>query len=137
QANRCPSAGGAELRLVRRAILERLTRQRRGVAHRLRRPTERRRERGDGEEVNGVATLHPSAPFFIWSAMYSLVRSESARIVQVGFLSACDTNGPPSVTNRFLQSWAWHQRLSTDVFASAPMRVPPSSWRMVPPAAMP
>src|SRR6266513_26539 len=137
QAQRLPFAGGEVLRLVGRASLERLTRQRRGVAHRLRRPAERRRERGDGEEVNRVASLHPSAPFFIWSAMYSLVRSESARIVQVGFLSACDTNGPPSVTNRFLQSCAWHQRLSTEVLGSSPMRMPPSSWMMVPPAAMP
>ena len=30
--------------------------------------------------------------------MYSLVRSDRARIVQVGFLSACDTNGAPFVS---------------------------------------
>src|SRR3989449_7756029 len=58
-------------------------------------------------------------------------------MVHVGFLSACDTNGPPSVTNRFLQSCAWHQRFSTDVPGSLPMRVPPSSWMMVPPVASP
>src|SRR2546427_3378256 len=69
--------------------------------------------------------------------MYSLVRHASARIVHVGFLSACDTNGPPSVTNRFLTSCAWHQRFSTDVFGSSPMRVPPSSWMIRPPAAIP
>src|SRR5207237_8458840 len=100
-------------------------------------PGDRGGERGDREWVARGAPLHPCAPFFIWSAIYSLVRSESARIVHVGFLSACDTNGPPSVTNRFLQSCAWHQRLSTEVFGSAPMRMPPSSWMMVPPAAMP
>src|SRR5207249_8930067 len=58
-------------------------------------------------------------------------------MVHVGFLSACDTNGPPSVANRFLQSCAWHQRFSTDVPGSLPMRVPPSSWMMVPPVASP
>src|SRR5438128_935252 len=137
QAHRLPFAGGEVLRVVGRGALERLAHQRRGFAHRLRCPAERGRERGDGEEVNRVSSLHPSAPFFIWSAMYSLVRSESARIVHVGFLSACDTNGPPSATNRFLQSYAWHQRLSTEVFGSSPMRMPPSSWMMVPPAAMP
>src|SRR3989449_11599170 len=106
QAHRVPLVGGEVLRLVGRAALDRLARQRGGFAHRLRGPAERRGQRGHGQDVNRGATLHPSAPFFIWSAMYSLVRSESARIVHVGFLSACDTNGPPSVPNRFLQSCA-------------------------------
>ena len=66
-----------------------------------------------------------------------VTRRASARIVQVGFLSACVTNGPPSATNRFLQSCAWQFRLSADVFGSLPMRMPPSSWMMRPPAAMP
>ena len=35
------------------------------------------------------------------STMNSLVRMASARIVHVEFLSACETNGPPSATNRF------------------------------------
>src|SRR5438132_2739683 len=69
--------------------------------------------------------------------MYSLVRIDNARIVHVGFLSACDTKGPPSATNKFLQSCAWHQRFVTEVFGSSPMRAPPSSWMMTPPAAMP
>src|SRR5438132_6963915 len=66
--------------------------------------------------------------------MYSLVRIDNARIVHVGFLSACDTKGPPSATNKFLQSCAWHQRFVTEVFGSSPMRAPPSSWMMTPPA---
>ena len=59
--------------------------------------------------------------------MYSLVRIASARIVHVGFLSACDTNGPPSATNRFFTSCAWQLLFSTDVRGSLPMRVTPSS----------
>ena len=35
----------------------------------------------------------------------------SARIVHVGFLSACETNGPPSATNRFFTSCAWQLRV--------------------------
>ena len=31
--------------------------------------------------------------------MYSEARIANAKIVHVGFLSACDTNGPPSTTN--------------------------------------
>src|SRR5438046_123031 len=54
-----------------------------------------------------------------------------------GFLSAWETNGPPSATNRFFSSCACPQRLTTDVLGSSPMRVPPSSWMIVPPAAMP
>ena len=57
---------------------------------------------------------HQSSPFRRASAMYSPVRIASARIVQVGFLSACETNGPPSATNRFLTSCAWQFLLSTD-----------------------
>ena len=34
-------------------------------------------------------------------------------------------------------SCAWQFALSTDVFGSLPMRTPPSSWMIVPPAAMP
>jgi hypothetical protein len=52
-------------------------------------------------------------------------------------LSHCETNGPPSVTNRFLQSCACDQALSADVFASGPIRTHPSSWMMRPPAAIP
>src|SRR5213080_2796821 len=89
--------------------------------------------RPTAERLSIASPIVHSSPRFMTSAMCSLVRSESARIVQVGFLSACDTNGPPSVTNRFLQSCAWHQRLSTEVFGSSPMRMPPSSWMMVPP----
>ena len=36
-----------------------------------------------------------------------------------------------------MHSCAWHQRFVTDVFGSSPMRAPPSSWMMTPPAAMP
>src|SRR5439155_20529287 len=41
------------------------------------------------------------------SAMYSAVRIDSARSVHVTFLSAFETNGPPSAMNRFLTSCAW------------------------------
>src|SRR2546422_6296867 len=49
-------------------------------------------------------TLFRSALAFIWFAMYSDVLQESAMIVQVGFLSACEVNGAPSATKRFLRS---------------------------------
>ena len=39
------------------------------------------------------------------------MRHASARIVHVGFLSACDTNGLPSATKRFLTSCAWQLRV--------------------------
>src|ERR1700730_14547251 len=42
--------------------------------------------------------------FFRWSMMYSAVRMESARMVQVGFFSDCCVKIDPSVTKRFLQS---------------------------------
>src|SRR5688572_9393322 len=71
--------------------------------------------------------LAHNAFFFIWSAMYSLVRIESARMVHVGFLSACDTKGAPSATKRFFTSCACDHLLRTDVFGSSPMRAPPSS----------
>src|SRR6267143_59429 len=66
-----------------------------------------------------------------------LVRHDSAMIVQVGFLSACDVNGEPSATKRFLTSCVWQLLFTTDVLGSAPMRAPPSSWMITPPAAMP
>src|SRR6185437_10120642 len=68
-----------------------------------------------------------TTPCFRWSAMYSLVRHESARMVHVGFLSACDTKGPPSTTKRFFTSCAWPCALSTERAGSLPMRVVPSS----------
>ena len=71
------------------------------------RPVERRRERRDGEELYDLASVHCAHhkfPLFRSSAMYSLVRMASAMSVHVGFLSACDTNGPPSATNRFFTS---------------------------------
>src|SRR5439155_3923392 len=47
-----------------------------------------------------------SAPALRCCAMKSAVRHARARIVHVGFLSACDTNGAPSAMKRFLQSYA-------------------------------
>ena len=67
--------------------------------------------------------------------MNSLVRIDSARIDHVQFLSAFDTNGPPSATKRFFTSCAWQLLLSTDVEGSLPMRVTPISWMMRPPSA--
>ena len=57
-------------------------------------------------------------------------------IVSVGFLSAFDAKGAPSVTKRLSTSHVWHHALVTDVFASAPMIAPPTSWMMEPPGAM-
>ena len=69
--------------------------------------------------------------------MNSAVRIDSARIVHVQFLSACDGSGPPSATNRFFTSCAWQFLFSTEVDGSLPMRVTPTSWMIRPPAAMP
>ena len=65
-------------------------------------------DRGRGNRRHHFTTrqVAHSAPAFRCSAMYREVFIESARIVQVGFLSACVTNGPPSATKRFLQSHA-------------------------------
>ena len=66
-----------------------------------------------------------------------IVRIASARIVQVQFLSACDTSGPASATNTFFASCAWQYLFSTEVDGSLPMRVTPTSWMIRPPGAMP
>ena len=55
----------------------------------------------------------------------------------VGFLSALETNGPPSVTNRFFESQAWQFESSTEVRRSSPMRVVPTSWMISPPLEIP
>jgi hypothetical protein len=68
--------------------------------------------------------------------MYSDVRMASARIVQVQFLSACDTRGPPSVTKTFLASCAWQYLFNADVDGSLPIRVTPTSWMMRTPGAL-
>ena len=47
------------------------------------------------------------------------------------------TNGPPSATNTFFASCAWHHAFSTDVRGLAPMRVVPTSWMISPPIEMP
>src|SRR5438132_7670307 len=84
-----------------------------------------------------LCEIHHSVRAFSCAAMYSDVRHDSAMIVQVGFLSACDVNGEPSATKRFLTSCVWQLLFTTDVLGSAPMRAPPSSWMITPPAAMP
>ena len=48
-------------------------------------------------------------------------------IVSVGFLSALEQNGAPSVMNRFFTSQVWHQAFVTEVFGSLPMIAPPTS----------
>ena len=40
--------------------------------------------------------------FFLWSIIYSEVLSDKAKIVQVAFLSPCDTNGEESAKNKLL-----------------------------------
>src|SRR6266545_5139722 len=95
------------------------------------RPHEARGQGRRGEQAQRVASIHLhdyTLPFLRSAAMYSLVRIARARIVHVTFLSAFVTNGPPSATNRFFTSWAWHWELRTDVRGLAPMRVVPTSW---------
>src|SRR6266542_2688025 len=65
------------------------------------RPLKRRRHRGHGHRAYRFAPFHKLLAFSC-VAMYSDVRHDSAMIVQVGFLSACDVNGAPSATKRFL-----------------------------------
>src|SRR6185503_14989383 len=114
-----------------------------GLAHQpprmrdvMRRPLERRRQRREadcteclpaGQVILPARSLFHRALFLSWSAMYSDVRHDSAMIVQVGFLSACEVKGAPSVTNRFFTSCVWQLLFTTEVFGSAPMRAPPSS----------
>ena len=57
-------------------------------------------------------------------------------IVSVGFLSAFEQNGPPSVMKRFFTSQVWHHWLVTDFLRSAPMIVPPTSWMILPPGSI-
>ena len=49
----------------------------------------------------------------------------------------CETNGPPSATNRFFTSCAWQFAFSTDVCGSFPIRVVPTSWMMRPTGSRP
>jgi hypothetical protein len=51
-------------------------------------------------------------------------------IVSVGFLSALEAKGAPSVKNRFFTSQVWFHWLQTDFFGSSPMMAPPTSWMM-------
>src|ERR1700743_3095480 len=69
--------------------------------------------------------------------MYSLVRMDKASIVQVIFLSAWDTNGPPSTQNRFLHSWDWLHLLSGAFLGSLPILTVPASWMILPGAWSP
>src|SRR5262249_8980230 len=81
------------------------------------------RDRGRrSEDLQHLTPFHVphgyTFPFRRSSAMYSAVRMANARIVQVRFLSACETNGPASATNTFFTSWACEYLLSTEVFGS-------------------
>ena len=64
-------------------------------------------------------------------------RMESAMMVQVMFLSACDVKAPPSTTNKLSQSCAWLNLFSADRFGSLPMRTVPASWMIRPGASSP
>src|SRR5690606_21365459 len=94
---------------------------------------------GHAEDAEHVPAgeIGQTAPPFRWRVMYSAVRMASAMMVQVGFLSAWETNGPPSETKRFFTSWAWHHSLTTEREGSFPIRVVPISWMMRPPVAIP
>ncbi len=60
--------------------------------------------------------------------LQQVLRSQdNARIVGVGFLSGLVVKHAPSVTNRFLTSWAWQKPFRTAVLASDPMRTVPTS----------
>ena len=114
-----------ELRLERRALRRRglrapaplAGRRRLGLgprkAGRQRRGSQREQPMSAGGRSSDSGDCHMLPPFRC-SAMYSLVRIASARIVHVGFLSGCETNGPPSATNRFFTSCAWQYLLSAD-----------------------
>src|SRR6185503_17920621 len=95
------------------------------------------RSRERSQRLSSIHARHQRLPFLRSSAMNWLVRSDSARIVQVGFLSDWVTNGPPSVTNTFFTSCAWQFLFRTDVDGLLPIRVVPISWMMTPPAASP
>jgi hypothetical protein len=41
-------------------------------------------------------------------------------------------NGPPSTTNKFATSWAWHHLFSTEVSGSLPIRVVPCWCEQLP-----
>src|SRR2546425_10081165 len=133
---RLPLVGREERGRERRLRLQRVPGKRCRPCRLCRRPFKCRRQRGHRHCAYRFAPPH-SALFLSWSAMYSDVRHDSAMIVQVGFLSACDVNGAPSATKRFLTSCVWQLLFTTEVLGSAPMRAPPSSWMMTPPAAMP
>src|SRR5258708_856230 len=64
--------------------------------------------------------------------MYSLARMERARIVQVIFLSPCETKALPSRQNKFLHSCPWFHLLSAEDFGSLPILTVPASWMTLP-----
>ena len=53
------------------------------------------------------------------------------------FLCAFETNGPASATNRFLTSCAWQFLFNTEVPASFPILVVPTSWMIRPTGSSP
>jgi hypothetical protein len=75
---------------------------------------------------------HQRFPAFRSSTMCREARMESARMVQVQFLSPCDTKGAASTTNRFFTSWACCHLFSADFLGSLPMRTVPTSWMISP-----
>jgi hypothetical protein len=66
------------------------------------------------------------------SAMCSATRQALAMIVSVGLMPVPVGNGPPSTTKRFSTSWLRHQRSSTEVSGSLPIRVVPCWWEQLP-----
>src|SRR5690606_1736111 len=102
------------------------------------RHAERLRERDGGHDLQHLTSIHAhSAPSFICCAMYSLVRMDSMRIVQVGLLSGWLTNWTPSATNRLRTPCARQFASSTERDRSSPMRTKPSSWMIEPPSIRP
>ncbi len=58
-------------------------------------------------------------------------------MVQVAFLSPCDTNGEESAKNKFFTSCAWQFELTTEVLELFPIRAVPTSWIILPGSAKP
>src|SRR3989442_1006157 len=114
------------MRLNRPLRGDRIARPMRGFQGLFGRTAKPGRQSGRRDCAYRFAPLH-RALAFIWFAMYSDVLQESAMIVQVGFLSACEVNGAPSATKRFLTSCVWQLAFTTDDLGSDPMRAPPSS----------
>ena len=77
-----------------------------------------------------INLAHHGSKYFVFSFHQQYIHCAlmlNASIVHVIFLSACDTNGPPSTQKRFLQSCAWLHLFNAERFGSLPIRTVPAS----------